>query len=62
MIVVDLEELQQHLDAIHPGIPLDNVDSVTYIRLMVAVKKIFDTPGMLDAVHVYVASQRAEEQ
>ncbi len=62
MIVVDLEELQRHLDAIHPGIPLDDVDSVTYIRMIVAIKKIFETPGMLDAVHNFVVSQRAEEE
>ena len=61
MIVADLEELKQHLDAIHPGIPLDDVDSVTYIRLMVVIKKIFTTPGMLDAVHIYVASRRSED-
>ena len=62
MMVADLEELQRHLDAIHPGIPLDNVDSVTYIRMMVVIKKIFTTPGMLDAVHIYVAAQRGEEK
>ena len=62
MMVADLEELQNLLDAIHPGVPLDNVDSVTYIRLMVVIKKIFTTPGMLDAVHIYVATQRGEEK
>ena len=62
MIVADLEELKQHLDAIHPGIPLDDVDSVTYIRLMVVIKQILTKPGMLDAVHIYVATQRGEEQ
>lgn len=60
-LVADLDELQRCLDAIHPGIPLDNVDSVTYIRLMVVVKKIFTTPGMLDVVHIYVASRRSED-
>ena len=61
LIVADLDELQRHLDAIHPGIPLDDVDAVTYVRLMVVIKQIFTKPGMLDAVHNYVASRRAED-
>ncbi len=56
--VVDLEELQRHLDALHPGVPLDNLDSEMHIRFMVIVKKIFNTRGMLDAIQVYVEEDR----
>lgn len=49
--VLDLSKIQRELDALHPGIPLDDVDRATRVKIMTKIMELF--PAMLDLIHSY---------
>ena len=59
--MVELQVLRDYLDALHPGVPLDNMESEPHIRFMVFVKKIFLTLGMLERIHEYMIGEAEKD-
>lgn len=59
--MVELSELRDYLDALHPGRSLDNMESEPHIRFMVFVKKICTTPGMLEQIHEYMIGEAEKD-
>ena len=51
--VLDLSEMQRYFADLHQGKPLDDVDRVTYMKVIGKIREIFQTPGLLDLIHVY---------
>ena len=49
--VLDLSKIQRELDALHPGIQLDDVDRETRMKIMAWVMELI--PEMLDSIHTY---------
>ena len=60
-MVIDLRAMQQYLESLQEGIPLDEVGSEAYVKIMGAVRQIFTTPGLLELVHEYQQAQRETE-
>ena len=56
--VLDLSELQRYFTDIHQGRPLDDMDSEAYVRIIGKVREIFETPGLMDLIQVYLTTMR----
>ena len=52
--------MQRYLEGLQEGIPLDEVSSESYVKIMGAVRQIFNTPGLIELVHEYQQAQRDE--
>ncbi len=59
--MVELQDLRDYLDALHPGVSLDNMESEPHIRFMVFIKKIFNTPGMVERIHEFMIGEAEKD-
>ena len=60
--VLDLSEMQRYFADLHQGKPLDDVDRVTYMKVIGKIREIFQTPGLLDLIHVYQTTLNDEAE
>ncbi len=60
--LLDLSEMRRWFDELHPGIPLDEVDRATRVKLLSKIMEICTTPGMLDLIHTYQTTLNEGEE
>ena len=59
--VFDLSEMQRYLEELQEGIPLDEVGSESYVKIIGKIREIIETPGLLDLIHIYQTTRRKDD-
>lgn len=59
--MLDLSEIEREIAELREGKPLDEVDTLAYVRIIGKVREIFKTPGLLDLIHIYITTRRGGE-
>jgi hypothetical protein len=59
--MLDLRELQLYIESLQEGVRLDDIDSLSHVKIMAKVREIFATPELLNLIDAYQITLRGEE-